>query len=318
MSPHDRLVKKALGAPEHAAGELRAVLPAALCSRIDWSTLRAERGSFVDEDAREHHTDLLFSAELGDTRALLYLLFEHQSTPDRWMPLRMLSYITRIWTAVRESGKERLPVVIPVVLHHGPSGWNVARRLTDLLDADAALRTVAAPYIPEVELLIDDLARVSEVELAHRSMTALAKLTLWLLRAVRVGFDEALLTSWAKTLDEAERTAGPEALGLLVVYLTEVEGGAELLDAIVDAGVSDDVREVTMGWAKKWLEQGREEGREEGRAEGRAELLLKLLELKFGPLTTATVERVRNARLEDLDRWAERVLTASTLDTILA
>jgi len=48
-SPHDALFKYVFSQPEHAASELRAVLPAELSRRIDWSSLELQPTSFVDE-----------------------------------------------------------------------------------------------------------------------------------------------------------------------------------------------------------------------------------------------------------------------------
>lgn len=52
------------------------------------------------------------------------------------------------------------------------------------------------------------------------------------------------------------------------------------------------------------------------RAEGKAELLLKLLELRFGPVPPEVRARVERAIHRLLDRWAERVLTAATLEEV--
>jgi predicted transposase YdaD len=65
-------------------------------------------------------------------------------------------------------------------------------------------------------------------------------------------------------------------------------------------------------------QEGRQEGRVEGRQEGRAELVLKQLALRFGALPEKAVERVRTASLEELDSFAERVLTAQALEDVLA
>jgi hypothetical protein len=59
------------------------------------------------------------------------------------------------------------------------------------------------------------------------------------------------------------------------------------------------------GWAK---------GKAEGKAEGRIEIILKLLALRFGPLTEAAQTRVRGAQDAQLDAVAERMLTAKTLE----
>ena len=63
--------------------------------------------------------------------------------------------------------------------------------------------------------------------------------------------------------------------------------------------------------------EGKVEGKAEGKAEGRIELILKLLALRFGPLTEAAQARVRGAQDAQLDALAERMLTAKTLEEAL-
>ena len=58
--------------------------------------------------------------------------------------------------------------------------------------------------------------------------------------------------------------------------------------------------------------------REEGRKEGERTILLKQLRLRFGELSDAIVARIHAARPKQLERWAERVLTARTLDEVLS
>ncbi len=57
--------------------------------------------------------------------------------------------------------------------------------------------------------------------------------------------------------------------------------------------------------------------RAEGRQEGEAEMLLRLLRLRFGPLSIEVTARVTAADAETLLRWSERVLSAPTLDAVL-
>jgi hypothetical protein len=52
---------------------------------------------------------------------------------------------------------------------------------------------------------------------------------------------------------------------------------------------------------------------QQGRQEGQAHLLLKLLSLRFGELSPETTARVRAADEQALERFSERVITASTL-----
>jgi predicted transposase/invertase (TIGR01784 family) len=94
--PHDAFVKHTFSNLENAAVALRSVLPEGLSQRIDWQSLRLESGSHVDLLLSDTHTDLLLSISISGRRALLYVLFEHQSTSDTLMPFRLLKYIVRV------------------------------------------------------------------------------------------------------------------------------------------------------------------------------------------------------------------------------
>ncbi len=76
------------------------------------------------------------------------------------------------------------------------------------------------------------------------------------------------------------------------------------------------------GFAQRYTELGREEGRQEGMQQGlqrgEAHILTAKLRLRFGELPTAVHQRIETADADTLLRWSERVLTAATLDEILA
>jgi predicted transposase YdaD len=80
--------------------------------------------------------------------------------------------------------------------------------------------------------------------------------------------------------------------------------------------------EFQSEFAKRYLKEGRElgrdEGRLEGRAEGRAATLSKLLRLKFGDLPEAVVSRIQSATIDDLDRWSDRILGATSIQDTLS
>ena len=74
--------------------------------------------------------------------------------------------------------------------------------------------------------------------------------------------------------------------------------------------------EYQSDFAKRYFSEGREKGRVEGRAEGTATVLSKQLALRFGALDPATAERLRAASATELERWAEHILTASSLEEV--
>jgi len=55
-----------------------------------------------------------------------------------------------------------------------------------------------------------------------------------------------------------------------------------------------------------------------GSSEERVGVLRKLLVLKFGPIDTESAAHLQAATRESLDRYLERVLTATTLAAVFA
>jgi predicted transposase YdaD len=136
VGTHDALFKHAFSNPEHARGVLATALPSEVAARIDFASLVPQPTTFVDATLEDRHADLLFSARIAGREGLLYLLWEHKSEPDHLTPLQVLRYMVRIWdhhlAVLAEEQKERprkVPVIVVVVLHHGPGGWTAASLL---------------------------------------------------------------------------------------------------------------------------------------------------------------------------------------------
>ena len=146
-NPHDAVFRLVLGEPANAASQLRAVLPHGLASRLDFRRLTQVSGSFVDATLRWRHSDLLFTVPIDGREAFIYVLIEHQSSEDPLMPFRMLRYVLRIWDRYLADHPEasRLPVVIPLVVHHNRRPWTSSSQLEDLLDLDADTITAVRP-----------------------------------------------------------------------------------------------------------------------------------------------------------------------------
>lgn len=64
------------------------------------------------------------------------------------------------------------------------------------------------------------------------------------------------------------------------------------------------------------LRRGLDQGRKEGLQEGEATVLLRQIELKFGPPDAAVRKRVESADSDTLLRWSERILTAGSVDQV--
>ena len=326
-TPHDSLFKATFSQVEHVEGELRAVLPAGVAARLDFASLELCPGSFVDEDLAARHTDLLFNARFGGRPALVYLLFEHQSTVDAQMPFRLLRYMVKIWDAhlAKYPDAVRLPVILPVVLHHGERGWSAAVAFEELLDVDADLLAEVGPYVPRFRFLLDDLELTTDEAIRARAMSALGRFALWCLKhARRQGFFKHELGGWGQIIREAWRSPnGEAAVQTIFRYVFDVDDQLTVdeIKELLAKSVGPEIEEEIVTLSDRLREEGRIKGELKGelrgRVEGRVELLIKQLTLRFGKLPEAAVARVRGADAAQLDRWAERVLTAPTLGHVL-
>ncbi|MGZ8217204.1 DUF4351 domain-containing protein [Methylomagnum sp.] len=75
--------------------------------------------------------------------------------------------------------------------------------------------------------------------------------------------------------------------------------------------------EQVVEWTQTWEQQGIEKGLARGRHEGEAAMLLRLLELRFGPLDDDIRQRIQMADAETLLRWGERILTATMPEAVV-
>jgi predicted transposase YdaD len=313
-NPHDHLVRSIFGRPDRAAAELRAVLPPALLARVDLDTLTPVPGTFVDAKLRDREADLLFTVR-GRTGGewLVYVLLEHQSSVDPWIPLRLLEYQLRIWGRWRSDHPEaaRLPRIVPVVLYHGERAWTGSTQFEDLLEelsgADAAeLRGLTADF----RFLLDDLTRSSDDQLRGRALDAASLLTLLMLKHARSADDlRERLLSWASLMSQVVRApGGREALALVLRYLSIVServGRTFVNEQFVSALEDVATKEATMTLAEEWMQ------------EGKRKLLVRLLQSRFGELPQRAIERLNEATEERIDEWAVGLFDAETLDEAL-
>ena len=154
--PHDAFFKRVFSDLAVATAFFRHHLPPSVVSAIRWETLAACPASFIKRTLKQNHSDLLFTVEDGDRPALLHILFEHQTSVDEAMPLRLLGYMVEIWNGWLTSRGLPLPPVVPVVLHQGPDRWSVSCHFEEMFGAVA---TGMRRFLPRFEHALVDLTR---------------------------------------------------------------------------------------------------------------------------------------------------------------
>ncbi len=281
--PHDHLFRLVFSDTEEAAAFLRARLPDPLRRRFQWSSLRQTPGTFVDQELRGSVSDLLFevrrAAAAGGEAGpqWLYVLFEHQSRPDRWMALRLLRYCCRIWEAGRRSYPDEkfLRPVLPLVFYQGKHRWRYAEELAESFPP--ALRD--EPWVPRFRHLLFDQTRVAPETVAGALRGRLLQL------AMMHAFEQA---TWdareriAALLAELQREpvrGGVDYVKAFMEYIMET-GPADTLPALDEQmrRRAPGLRGELMTCGEMLRREGRLKGRQEGRLEGRQEGRLETIE----------------------------------------
>lgn len=313
-TPHDALFKYVFGEPEQARGLLQSLLPEDFAGRIDWSTLHPESETFVERHLRETRSDLIFSARVDGRSVVVYVLFEHLSTPRDLVPFQMLGYEVGIWKKHLRANPDaqRIPAILPIVVYHGERAWTGPRSFHEIVDLPPELLGTIGGQLPAFELVLFDITEITDDELRGRALLgALGRLALLCLSRARTSPD--VIGELGRFFDVAMAVlAAPKGVAALAAILSYILQVAD----VEPERVQELFRRLGPRGEEAYM-TGAQKLKEEGRAEGRAEVLIKQLELKLGAVPEHIAERIRRARADEIDRWVERVLTATSPQDVL-
>ena len=265
--------------------------------------------------SREPFSDLLYAVPLDGRQAFLYLLLEHQSTSDALMPFRLWRYMGQIWHRYLKdhSDANKLPVIIPLVLHHSNEGWTAATTIGELFDLADDTRQALSDYLPQLRCLLDDLSVQADEAIRARSMAAMPKLVLWTLKNARSHDDlVGALRSWLDVVEEILRAPnGVRALSLILRYILKVsDANPDELETLLADEVGNEAREAFMTGAEVLYNRRA--------SELLRRVLVHQLEQRFGQLPDTLEQRIQSTDIPQLERWTQRVITASSLDDVFA
>jgi hypothetical protein len=260
----------------------------------EYDDVRFESSELNNLRPAEYRADLVLFLERG-SRKVLGVIVEVQLACDEDKPYTWPAYVANL------RARHRCPVCLLVItIEDTVSRW--AGRSIELGPGTRCNPWVVGPSnTPVVTDLQDakenvELAVLSAIEHGQSTDVALA----------------ARIAS-AAIVASADIDAERSRLYLDLILISLSNGAPEVLEATMNSlGY-----EYQSDFARRYVAQGRAEGRAEGKTEGRVEIVLKLLLLRFGPLTEATQDRVRSAGDPQIDAVAERVLTAKTLQEAL-
>ncbi len=313
--PHDKLFRATFSDPRNAAAFLQHHLGGPLPALVDWDSLALQSGSFIDPQMAGSEADLLFSAKIGGSDALFYILWEHQRSEAPLMGLRLLSYMVRIWKRqAREGGPSiKLAPILPLVLAQDSDRWRASTRFHELFAFPQCGWDAVRDCTPDFAFRLLEL-----VDLPYEDIRGTPEgiLTLRSLRAEPLG---ELLHSlvWDRGIIAG---VAAEAVERFFRYVLNANVDREAFKAKVFAQGSTTLTSTAMTLAEQFRQEGRHEGQREGRQEGRREgrhegeihsrrqALQDVLEVRFSPLPVGLKEAL--AGISELERLEQLLKVA--------
>ncbi|WP_158047485.1 Rpn family recombination-promoting nuclease/putative transposase [Skermanella pratensis] len=321
VSRHDQFAKYLLDQPGIADAFLWERLPPAVAANLSDAAAVDRSESFVDAALRERRGDRVYSlsTRIGDP-LLTWALVEHKSTPHINSLPQLLTYVSgaAVRGAVRRVMQDGSIWMVPVpvyaiILYHGTRPWSLPTRLRDAYGVpggmvEAGLLDFGYVLIDLETIADDELSRHPDLQagllvLKYASRDADPGETLERLLTIGAGAGLAVIVSVVRYLFSAAETLDRQHLKTILGGIVPEESEMIMSNALREVMAEARAEGAILGEAK-------------GKAQGKAEMLLRQLGRRFGPVPEETAQRVRAASMDDLDRWAETIFDAPTLDAV--
>ncbi len=269
-------------------------LPPEINKYLDYRTLKICKDTFIDEQLKDRRSDMLYEIKYKKSTMLLYLLFEHKSYRDPWVALQILKYMLRIWELYlsQHKGAKKLPVVLPLMIYHGESKWNIDTNFNALFDAPAELDN----FIPNFNYQPFDISHMPDQEMG----AALLRIILMTFKYINSPELLQRLKDIFALFDELEnKTKRTEYLEILLRYLGSCGDHISFDD--IEEALSPSIKDggtIMATIAQQFIQKGRLQGKQEGREEKENDLVKNSLKLglpleTIAQITNCTVDKVK-------------------------
>lgn len=303
--PHDPFFKAIFSDLGHAKDLLRGILPRAILETLDLDRLEPEPNSFVSESLDESFSDLLFTCPLEENQAVVAILLEHKTWQAKHIHLQILRYMVSIWEADQSENRPLRPV-IPILVHQGPSPWNLAPFHASFPTLPDSLRA----FIPDIRLVFEDLAVVDDQAIGSDFRDPVVRFALALMKHI-YSAEETLAVASQLTPDLGKGLDPDQSIRTLRILLEYIlnDGVPEVRDHLFQS-LHPNLKGQAMTLGDLLRQEGRAEGEIKGKAEG--ELIGKQLsnmenarKMREHGISWEIITDVTGLRPEDLEAAAK-------------
>jgi predicted transposase/invertase (TIGR01784 family) len=256
--------------------------------------------TFISKEYQKRESDVIYKVQLLGRTIYIVILIEFQSSPDKFMALRILHYITSFYMRLKDSDEkcDKLPPIFPIVLYNGKEPWTAPTNIKELIENNELLGEFSLDFkyfkIAENETSVEQLLEIGN-----------AVSTLFLGEA---HFDARLL---AKSLSKLRNQENRLVISLLLNYFEQLYRHHKLGKAEweqIDKELSDKEIEMSLESIEEYfvkvhregIREGELKGKVEGKLEGKLEIAKTMLSrgldvnliLELTDLSTKDIEQL--------------------------
>ncbi|MEF2228708.1 MAG: Rpn family recombination-promoting nuclease/putative transposase [Candidatus Cardinium sp.] len=257
--PHDTVFKNTFCNKEAMLDFLAVNLPSELFSTIDQENLELTNKSYVDPVGRRGESDLVFKTNINGKEGYLYMICEHQSTEDPYMPLRFLEYNIRlIRQHLKEKGNVPLPIILNVCIYSGNKSYKGSNSLLSMFSDPELAKSCMFDKFHLV-----DLYSIPENELLRYNKAAFAAMVLK--QGIYRSFNKWFTSHIDLIVDFLEKgyiSYANEAF----LYMLKVDDDPDLLETIKKSNPR--LKEIAMSVAERLEQKGIQKGIQLGEEKG--------------------------------------------------
>ncbi|MCY4643242.1 MAG: Rpn family recombination-promoting nuclease/putative transposase [Bacteriovoracales bacterium] len=271
---HDAFFRRILMDTELCKALLQTALPKREIELFNLSTLKAELGTFIDKNLKEHRSDVIVSLKFKGSRckAKVFFLLEHKSYRDPKVLTQILRYQSEIYSS-QEYLLEKTPVYT-VLVHQGKRPWDFSGNFQDSelkKFPPAARKILKKRFIDFTCSYVDLQGRDLQKKTGHPglSLALFVMKNIWKLNDKTV---EKILLQ-AKDLGREQKTLIYDILKYIMKYDKRYAIKEKILELEDNAlNKKDKFLEndplLMFPWEEKALKKGLKKGKIEGEREG--------------------------------------------------
>ncbi|MEQ5185099.1 MULTISPECIES: Rpn family recombination-promoting nuclease/putative transposase [Providencia] len=270
--PHDAAFKGFMTKQGNARDFFELHLPEQIKRLCDFDTLTLINSAFIDSKLRTRFSDVLYSVQTKMGDSYIYLLVEHQSTPDKLMGWRLMHYAFMAMNQHLQQGHKTLPLVVPILFYHGEtSPYPYEGTWTQCLPhAEIAHDLYSSPF-PLVDITV-----VEDTEIVSHRKIAVMELAM---KHKKLRNDHQRVTEHFVQILNSHYNDKDDVVTILnyLFIIMDSPYYTHIVKTLVDQ--AENHRGAIMNIAQRLKNEGKVEGRVEGKEETLQEIALKSLQL---------------------------------------